>query len=562
MPEWLIRDRVFFAVLLLVAGCLLVTRLDDRFLWQDEAETALLAQSVLTHGVPTAFDGRNLISQENQQEFEAPDYRWFWTPWLQHYATAASFAVLGPSTWSARFPFVLFALGTLLLCHAVAFEITRDLRVARIASFFLLTSVPFLLHARQCRYYAPACFFGALLVWQYLRALDEKRGALLGLAVAATGLFHSHYVVCAGFVLGLAAHFAITDRRPAMLIRFAIAGAATILFALPYLLGFLARGSGQAVPGLERSLASLGEALFHVNRFVFPFALAGLSGGWWLWTRNKEVETEAEVGRSDGDLESVGRAGKVRGGLALWLVGFASVGLLVTVMPWFFFRYYVALIPIAAIGQALLIAPILKRHNIAGLSVVLLLLATDIPGRILPISNEVPPASVRHLQTGDEDPANLVGAWAKTFPMAGYLFEITHDHEGPLEAVVEYLNEHAKREETIVATYGDLPLQFYTDLKVVGGLSGENPIPYAKAEWLLVRAHTHRSGDARLKRFIAENLERDRYEVTRFEALDVPYENRPDPTYHKYRQPMEGLPPVKLWRRKPDEPDEPSGSTS
>jgi len=566
LPEWLHRDRFFLAMLLLIAGCLLFARLDDRFLWQDEAETALLAQSVLIHGVPTAFDGRNLISQEGQQEFEAPDYRWFWTPWLQHYVTAASFAVLGPSTWSARFPFVLFALGTLLLCYVIAFEISHDLRVARLASLILMTNVPFLLHARQCRYYAPACFFGSLLVWQYLRALEERRGALLGLAIAATGLFHSHYVVCAGFVLGLAIHFVFTDRRRVILMRFAIAGVATVLLALPYLLGFFARGSGQAVPGLDRSLASLGEAVYHINRFVFPLllplAVGGMSIVWWLWDR-KQAGADAAKMADPAACKQVAEnpSGRVRGGLALWLVGLVSVGLLVTVMPWFFFRYYVALIPIAAIGQALLLGPILRTHSAVGLLCAFVLLATDGVGRALPIPHEVPLGSVRHMQTGDEDSGKVVGRWAHLIPMAGYLFEITHDHVGPLEAVVKYLREHAKKEETIIATYGDLPLQFYTDLKVVGGLSAENPTPYVKADWLLVRAHTHRSGDGRLKRFIAQNLERDRYEVMGLEALDVPYENRPDPIYHKYRQPSEGPPPVKLWRRissAPSEPNEPA----
>ena len=458
---------------------------------------------------------------------------------------------------------MLFALGTLLLCHALAFEISRDLRVARLASLILVTSVPFLLHARQCRYYAPACFFGSLLVWQYLRALEERRGALLGLAIAATGLFHSHYVVCAGFVLGLAIHFAFTDRRRAILMRFAIAGVVTVLLVLPYLLGFLARGSGQAVPGLDRSLASLGEVLYHINRFVFPLllplALGGMSIVWWLWDRKQAGAGAASMADpSDFKQGAENPSGRVRGGLALWLVGLVSVGLLVTVMPWFFFRYYVALIPIAAIGQALLLGPILRTHSAVGLAIAFVLLATDGVGRALPIPNKVPLGSVRHMQTGDEDPGEVVGSWARFLPMAGYLFEITRDHVGPLEAVVKYLREHAKQEETIVATYGDLPLQFYTDLKVVGGLSGENPTPYAKADWLLVRAHTHRSGDGRMKRFIAKNLERDRYEVMGLEALDVPYENRPDPIYHKYRQPSEGLPPVKLWRRISSGPSEPA----
>ena len=118
MPDWTKRDRLFVISILLLATALLFARLDDRYLWQDEAETALLAESVLREGFPTAYDGRNLISQEEQQEFTAPGYRWYWTPWLQHYVAAASFAILGPSTGSARLPFVLFGIAGLWICYA------------------------------------------------------------------------------------------------------------------------------------------------------------------------------------------------------------------------------------------------------------------------------------------------------------------------------------------------------------------------------------------------------------------------------------------------------------
>src|SRR5439155_11443398 len=42
----------------LVSALLIFFSLDNRMLWMDEAETALLGRSILAHGVPTAFDGR------------------------------------------------------------------------------------------------------------------------------------------------------------------------------------------------------------------------------------------------------------------------------------------------------------------------------------------------------------------------------------------------------------------------------------------------------------------------------------------------------------------------
>ena len=87
----------------LVSALLIFFWLDQRLLWMDEAETALLGRSILDQGVPTAFDGRNLVSQEVGREY-GPNYVWRWTPWLDKYLAAGSFAVLGESTFAASAP--------------------------------------------------------------------------------------------------------------------------------------------------------------------------------------------------------------------------------------------------------------------------------------------------------------------------------------------------------------------------------------------------------------------------------------------------------------------------
>ena len=83
---------------LLVLGALLICpNLGNRYLWEDEAETALLARNVLRFGQPVAFDGVHLISQECGVDSDAR-YVWRQTGWLPIYVTATSFAWLGEST--------------------------------------------------------------------------------------------------------------------------------------------------------------------------------------------------------------------------------------------------------------------------------------------------------------------------------------------------------------------------------------------------------------------------------------------------------------------------------
>ena len=81
---------------------------------------------------------------------------------------------------------------------------------------------------RQCRYYAPASFFALLGVLQYLRVLGDRPRAHWWMAVAAVGLFHSFYVLCAAILIATALHFAIferdVDRLKALLPTFASRG--------------------------------------------------------------------------------------------------------------------------------------------------------------------------------------------------------------------------------------------------------------------------------------------------------------------------------------------------
>ena len=51
------------AILFVVACALIFPNLGDRHLWQDEAETALIAKNVMRTGLPLAWDGRAFVTQ-------------------------------------------------------------------------------------------------------------------------------------------------------------------------------------------------------------------------------------------------------------------------------------------------------------------------------------------------------------------------------------------------------------------------------------------------------------------------------------------------------------------
>ncbi|HOU23043.1 MAG TPA: glycosyltransferase family 39 protein, partial [Anaerolineae bacterium] len=155
LAAWAAWLQAHFAWVLVVAGLvLLLTNLGNIYLWQDEAETALLSQRLGQYGLPLAFDGRNLIRQAPLDVQYTADWVWVYHPWLPFLFTALSFALLGPTTFAARLPFALAGLATVLLLYDSVRRHLKDQRLAMLSSSLLLLCVPFLLHARQCKYFA------------------------------------------------------------------------------------------------------------------------------------------------------------------------------------------------------------------------------------------------------------------------------------------------------------------------------------------------------------------------------------------------------------------------
>lgn len=55
------RDRLLI-VFVAASAVLLFPNLDNMYLWQDEAEAALIAKNVVTYGLPKAWDGMNMLA--------------------------------------------------------------------------------------------------------------------------------------------------------------------------------------------------------------------------------------------------------------------------------------------------------------------------------------------------------------------------------------------------------------------------------------------------------------------------------------------------------------------
>jgi 4-amino-4-deoxy-L-arabinose transferase-like glycosyltransferase len=483
-----LSQHKYLLAVLLIGSVLLFKNLDTIYLWQDEAETALLAQNILTYGYPRAWDGKNIISQNAERDFNQ-HYVWTWSPWLQLYITAGSFRLFGASTLAARFPFVLIALASLCLLYFFTVRLCGSTRIAGTAILLMATSIPFLLHARQCRWYMAAVFSTLWLLYAYLMLQKkEKRGAV-HFALASLLLFFSNYLIYASVMGGIILHYPYCRwqgfSRPSL--RSIVASTAAALMAIiPWIIYSRAWDKSNPfeeykMPLASRVLLIFAKNILYMNSFIVPLLFAAAIG-WILFRRHK------------GDDEAI------RANSMLILLTIACTIAVLSAMPWMYFRYLIALVPLCCILLALVIDRIMVFSKALAWGVMVLLIFTNV------FSLTLPPRALR-------------------FDFLNYLYEITHDYDGPNEGIVTYLRTHGNRDQFVITNYGQLPIIFYTGMRAIG--FGQSLRTSGKADWIIIRKGR---GDQEYLRSLSAQ-----YQAITIDYPDIPWENRPDPSHHHYR---------------------------
>jgi 4-amino-4-deoxy-L-arabinose transferase-like glycosyltransferase len=476
--SWIrVPRRLVLGAILGAAATLLFTHLGQRYMWQDEAQTALISRTILDHGVPLGSDGKNFFSQELGAEYAA-GYLWRWHTWLPFYLTAIAFRALGATTLAARLPFAAFGLATVWLTYAYALETWRSPRVALYAAGLLSVNVPFILLSRQCRYYAAAALFSLLGLHFYAALREGRRGSVVGIVIAATLLFHVHYIYCASLLATLLVHAAWRDRASLSRV-FAACGVVTAL-ASPWVLWFAGMKYAQQYGGhwfhAGTMLKNAGGFLSQLSVNTFP-PLFLLAVAILLFLRRRLGSAVAAV-----------PSARPRD-YALNLL-FVAVNLVVLVptSPGWFYRYMTPLLPVLCVLLAKPLALAAEAHRLA--------------------------------------PAGLSLLFVLAGPLPDYVYELTHAYHGPVEGLVRHLQAHGRAGETVATTYEDMPLKFYTDLRVIGGLTGEDLAPAHTAEWIVLRRNVICDKDQAVADDLRRSVDWRDYEPIELDAPDTKFDNR------------------------------------
>jgi hypothetical protein len=160
-------------------------------LWDDEADTALFAESVWRTGDTYALLDHNLIAHTDGQELKGLYNRFI--PPLGFYL-AAPFVGLAPgSAFAARLPFAVCGLLTVALMLFWLWRARVSLTTWWLTAIGILGNVSLMLYARQCRYYSPAILATTVLAYLYVYR-DHRKRTLMAIAGVSLLLLASNYL--------------------------------------------------------------------------------------------------------------------------------------------------------------------------------------------------------------------------------------------------------------------------------------------------------------------------------------------------------------------------------
>lgn len=482
-----------------VAGFFYLYGLGHWSLWQDEANTALLAKNILQFGVPAVFDGKNLL-WPNPMDVSPDRHLWIVWGWLPLYLNALTLKLLGLSTAAARVAQGFFGLMGLLWVYFLVNRSGLGRVTAAATAFLILFCVPLTLHIRQCAYYVYALFLPFGLFYA-LHMMEEDKPRWILFLACSLALVNTHLLTwgAAWGALFLSAFaFPSRLRRNLPLLLTALAS------ALPFLWFYEAWHLAGRVGLHDGPFQDIGRRAWLYARFVTETVLpvelsaAVMFGGIMAWKNF-----------AAGERRLVGAA-------AFFAV--AALLLVAAVSRHVYNRYVIFIVPVIFLTVALVAARVYGRRPLWGAALGLLLFAFGVLG-----INDMPRGRFAFLPR--------------------FLRELSHDGTEVNEVLTDYLRRHAGPADVVLCNYEEFPLMFYTSCTIRGGAGGAGVAPSARDEafgirpvdrprWVVYRTMW---GDDYCG--VSRVLKEHSYHPILLPAADIPWGNREDPYFHFYETP-------------------------
>jgi hypothetical protein len=265
-----------------------------------------------------------------------------------------------------------------------------------------------------------------------------------------------------------------------------------------------------------------------INAHVLPLPVLLTVG--FLWVRGSA--------QNDGERVAHRRAALL---FALVAIGGISGAML---SPFRFFRYMVPVLPIVLALGAIGLAALGARGRVWQVVAACIVVALVTSTAPFVWSHTVMAAAARA--------SGLVAVRGRVHeyrvPIAQLVGELRDPPRGPIAATVEYLRNHARPNDVVVTSYGELPLKFHTPLTVYGGETAQLPPADVAVEWVWPR-HLGSYREVRAAEAWIDNaLASGAYLPIDLPAVDRRWENREDPEEHIFSNPGPDGPRVVLYR--------------
>ena len=442
-----------------LACVMLLWGLDNQYLWQDEAATAVLAERMLRFGKPLAYDGVNLITTDNfsEEDFSSvgqrtrdaktavdyyvhrgdlkPDTTWKWQPWGSFVLCALSLSLLGKTTLAARLPFALAGILTVLVLYRLTLDHSKRRLTAFLAAVFLALNSYWILHGRQCRYYSLSSLFLVLTLMAYFRWQQNRRWGMILFVLAAWTWFQCDYGTVWPVLAVLFADAFIAQRSN--LRQPVIVCAALAASIAPFAYYYEILGRHATHPVIWSQLWQYN--LFNMNEYVAPVTIIAAA-----------LVLLARCWKSVPDLERRMIAIACATLLALWLW-------IPSVAPYPFLRYVIMAAPVGCLLGAWVIVRLSGRYVELAFLGALVWIVT--PWLSLPLHAFL-----------------TVPAWYQNGVMIRpelslLSTEVFGHRDDPNRQTVEWLLKNTAPGDEILINYEDVPLMFYLPNPIRGGIA-------------------------------------------------------------------------------------------
>ncbi len=493
------------ALILIIAAVLLFKNLGNVYLWEDEAETAVIARNVFIHGYPSPWDGKNLVTQQNGQDIKiiSDHYLWRWHPWLQYYILAPFLKIFGQNTFAARLPFVLFGLASIYFIYILSKRLFSE-RAAIFSTLLALFSWPFLVYIRQARYYSLILFFTLLLVHFYINFLEKQKNSWVWFSLVGILLFHSNFVAFFGTMFGILIHFVFFNYKniKQYLSKIILMFFVMSLFTLPWFFVVDYFSIKQDSLTFNQFLSSLKFYFKNLNDFIFPFIIFILS----IFCIKNLIRYKKEIFL-----------------LVFLAVSIIFISCAAIYHP--FTRYILGVFPFLFILGGVLFDWLFKKNKLFAVFILVIILTN--------FFNQLP-----HWLLIPKYYKNIT----INLGLFSYLYEINHGYDGPVEKIVGYLNDQKEENYTVLTNYAWEPIIFYTNIKVLNRIHDENSKLYELTKDQNPQYIIPRQCWGQMQ--IPED-----YRKIELLQKDICWENREEPSEHLFETAVSG-PNVILFERK------------